>query len=216
MKLRYIVIGLFLLIVVTYGILAVLVLRLRATGTAAVPGFSAREAYPVALGEAQAWQEDCQLVSLNASWRGADPEALLEDEEVSWSFAFFSPRTRSLAVFAVTSHGAKRVDSRDASPNTRTIESDLWEVDSPQVLTSFLNQGGRDLLAQDPAATVSLRLGPGEEENSMTWLAIGISSDKKSTVTVEVDPTSGEILAAKHQAEPNALGALTRKVGRRI
>lgn len=196
MKLKYVLIGLLLLILVTYGILAVLVLNLRDRGSVVAPGFTAKEAYPLALTEARAWQEDCQLVSLNASWRGADLEAILEDEEVTWSFAFLSPSTRSLGIFAVTPQAAQRVDSRDASPNTRTIQPDSWQVDSPQVLTSFLNQGGRQLLAQDPTASVSLRLGPGEEENSMVWLAIGIASDKKSTITVQVDPGSGVVLAA--------------------
>ena len=196
MKLRYLVIGLLLVVVVTYGILAVLVLNLRGRGSGGAPGFTAKEAHPAALREARAWQEDCQLVSLNASWRGADAELLVEDEEVNWSVAYFSPRTRSLGIFAVTSRAAQLVDTRDVSPNTRTIEADSWQVDSPQVLASFLNQGGRDLLAQDPGATVSLRLGPGEAEDSMTWLAIGISSDKKTTVTVQVDPASGQVLAA--------------------
>lgn len=196
MKLRYVLIGLFLLILVTYGILAVLVLNLRDRGSVVAPGFTAKEAYPLALSEARAWQEDCQLVSLNASWRGADPEAIVEDEEVSWSFSFFSPTTRSLGIFAVTAHGARQLDSMDAPPNTRTIEEGHWQVDSHQVLTSFLNQGGRQLLAQDPAANVSLRLGPGEEENSMVWLAIAISGDKRDTITVQVDPGSGDVLAA--------------------
>jgi hypothetical protein len=196
LKLRYLVIGLLSLVVVTYGILAVLVLNFRGRGLAGAPGFTAKEAHPAALKEARAWQEDCQLVSLNASWRDTDAEALVEDEEVHWSFAYFSPGSRSLGVFAVTSQGAQLVDNRDASPSTRTIEADSWQVDSPQVLASFLNQGGRDLLAQDPASTVSVRLGPGEAEGSVTWLAVGISSDKKTTVTVQVDPTSGQVLAA--------------------
>jgi hypothetical protein len=196
-KLRYLVAGLFLLILVTYGILAVLVLKLRGGATAGAPGFTAKEAYTVAVQEAQAWQEDSQLVSLNASWRGVGAEAIVAGEEVSWSFAFFSPGTRSLGVFAVSSPGGgQRVGSMDASPNTKTIQPELWQVDSPRVLATFLNQGGREFLTEDSAATVSLRLGPGEDENSMVWLAIGISSDQESTLTVQVDAGTGEILGA--------------------
>lgn len=195
MKLRYVVIGLFLLILITYGLLAVLVLNLRGNVGAGQPGFTAREAYASAVREAQAWQQDCQLVSVNASWRGIGPEQLLGDEEVSWGFAFFSPSTRTVAILAVTSGGANRVNTMDAPPNTRTMEVDLWQVDSPQVLTTFLNQGGRELLAQDPAANVSLRLGSGEGNNSMAWSAIGIASNKQDTITVQIDPASGQVLA---------------------
>ena len=196
MKLKYLVIGLFLLILVTYGLLAVLVLNLRGGAPTKGPGFTAKEAYPSALREAQAWQQDCQLVSANASWRGIGPEELLKDEGVSWGFAFFSPSTRSLAIFAVTAQSAGRLDIMDASPNTRTIAADLWQVDSPQVLTTFLNQGGRELLAQDPDANVSLRLGPGEGDHSMAWLAIAISGDKQDNFTLQVDPANGQVLAA--------------------
>ena len=195
-KLKYVVIGLGVMVAVTYGALAILLVTSSGTRVPANPGLTAREALPRAQDAASTWQADAQLVSASASWRGVDAEALLEDEEVSWGFAFFSPSTRSLAIFAVTAQSAGQVDSMDASPNTRTIEAGLWEVDSPQVLTTFLNHGGRELLAQDPQANVSLRLGPGEGDNSMAWLAIGISSDKQDTVTVQVDPGNGQVLAA--------------------
>jgi hypothetical protein len=196
LKIKYVLVGLLLLIVVTYGILGVLVITLRGRGAPSGPGFTAKEAYPTALTEARAWQQDCELISANASWRGVQPDELLEDEDVSWGFAFFSPSTRSVGIFGVTSQHAERVDSRDASPNTRTIEAALWEVDSPQVLTTFLNEGGRELLGQDPGATVSLRLGPGEGDETMTWSAIGISSDKANTIAIQLDPASGQILTA--------------------
>jgi hypothetical protein len=196
LKIKYVLVGLLLLIVVTYGILGLLIVTLRGRGAPVGPGFTAKEAYPSALAEARAWQPDCELISANASWRGLQPDELVEDEDVSWGFTFFSPSTRSVGIFGVTSHDAERVDSRDASPSTKTIETALWQVDSPQVLTTFLNEGGRELLAQDPGATVSLRLGPGEGDGTMTWSAIGIGSDKANTIAIQVDPASGQILAA--------------------
>lgn len=195
MKLRSVIIGLVVLVAITYGAFAILLVSLSRNKTSAKPGFTAKEAYPTAQEAAQAWQGDAQLVSANASWRDLKPEELLE-EEVSWGFTFFSPQARSIRIFSVTPQGAQGVESIEATPNTRVADVGLWQVDSPQVLTLFLDHGGRDFLAQNPGATVSLRLGPAEGSESLVWLAFGISSADRSTLTVQVDPSSGEVRTA--------------------
>lgn len=195
MKLRYLIIALGLLVVAVYGALVVVLAGVLRTDTSAKPGFTAKEAYPTAQEAARAWQGDAQLVSANASWRDLQPEELLE-EEVSWGFTFFSPAARSIRIFSVTPEGAQGVESIDATPNTRVADVGLWQVDSPQVLTLFLDHHGRDFLAQHPDATVSLRLGPAEGSEPLVWLAFGISSADRSTLTVQVDPSSGEVKTA--------------------
>jgi hypothetical protein len=191
-KLKYLIIGLGLLVAVTYGILAILLVNSSFTRVPDSPGFTAKEAFPRALEAARAWQSDAQLVSANASWRGLRPEELMA-EEVSWSFAFFSPQARSVRIWSMTAQGAAAVETINASPKTRALESAAWEVDSPQVLTAFLNHGGSGFLEANPEATVSLRLGPSEDGESPIWLAFGISSSNRSTLTVQVDPVSGEV-----------------------
>lgn len=195
MKLRSVIIGLVVLVAITYGAFAILLVSLSRNKTSAKPGFTAKEAYPTAQEAAQAWQGDAQLVSASASWRDLKPEELLE-EEVSWGFTFFSPAARSIRIFSVTPEGAQGVESIDATPNTRVADVGLWQVDSPQVLTLFLDHGGREFLAQNPGATVSLRLGPAEGSEPLVWLAFGISSANRSTLTVQVDPSSGEVKTA--------------------
>ncbi|MGB3905218.1 MAG: hypothetical protein WBB22_09865 [Anaerolineae bacterium] len=195
MKLRYLVIALGLLVVVVYGALVVVLAGVLRTDTSAKPGFTAKEAYPNAVKTAQGWQGDAQLVSANASWRDFKPEELLE-EEVSWGFTFFSPQTRSIRIFAVTPAGAQGVESIDVTPRTRVVDVGLWQVDSPEVLAVFLDHGGRDFLTQHPGATVSLRLGPGEGDEPLVWLAFGISGTDSSSLTVQVNPGSGEVKTA--------------------
>ena len=195
MKLRSVIIGLVVLVAITYGAFAILLVSLSRNKTSAKPGFTAKEAYPTAQEAAQAWQGDAQLVSANASWRDLKPEELLE-EEVSWGFTFFSPQARSMRIFSVTPEGAQGVESIDATPNTRVADVGLWQADSPQVLTLFLDHGGREFLAEHPSATVSLRLGPAEGSEPLVWLAFGISSANRSTLTVQVDPNSGEVKTA--------------------
>ncbi len=195
MRLRYLIIGLGLLIVVVYGVIAVLLVRLSPGRGVGPRGFTAKEAYPSGLQAAQAWQGDVQLVSANASWRDLRPEELLGEQAV-WAFTFFSPLARQIKIVSVTPDGAEAVDSIDVTPNTRTIDVGLWQVDSDQVLNLFLDHGGRDFLGQNPDATVSLRLGPGEGAEPIVWMAFGISSASSSTHTVQVDPTSGEVKSA--------------------
>lgn len=195
MKLRYVIIGLGLLIVVVYGVFAILLVRLSPGRGAGQPGFTAKEAYPSALKAAQAWQGDAQLVSANASWRDLAAEELL-DAEVAWAFTFFSPLARQIRILSVTPNAAEAVESIDVTPRTRVADVELWQVDSPQVLRAFLDHGGREFLSENPDATASLRLGPGEGGEPLVWLAFGISSGNKSTHTVQVDPTDGQVKSA--------------------
>jgi hypothetical protein len=191
-KLKYLIVGLVLLVAVTYGGLAILLVNSSFTEVSESRGFSARDALPAAEEAARAWQSDAQLVSANASWRGLPPDELLT-AEVSWSYTFFSPQARTVRVWSVTPQGAAAAETITANPNTRVLDFATWKVDSPQVLTTFLDHGGRGFLEENPEATVNLRLGPSEEGESSIWLAFGLSSSNRSTLTVQVDPTSGEV-----------------------
>jgi hypothetical protein len=191
-KLKLAIVGLVLLVAATYGVLAILLVYTSIGGAPDKPGFTAQEALPSAQEAARAWQEDAQLMSANASWRGLPPEELLE-EDVSWAFAFFSPGARSLRVFQVTTQGAEEAETMDANPNTKVVDAGLWQVDSGDVLCTFLDQGGRDFLQENPEATVTLRLGSTQDGDSPVWLAMGISSADKNTIVVQVDPVNGAV-----------------------
>ncbi len=194
-KVKYVLIGLGVLVAVTYGALAILLVNSSRIRVPSNPGFTAAEALPRAQEAASAWQADAQLVSANASWRGLPPDDLL-GEEVAWSFTFFSPQTRSIRIISVSPQGAATAETLNASPNTRVVDLSNWQVDSPQVLRAFLDHGGRAFLGENPQATVSLRLGPSESGDSLVWLAFGIYSPNRSTLTVQVDPISGQVRAS--------------------
>lgn len=191
-KFKLLAIGLGVLVLLTYGVLAILLVSVSGDSAADKPGFTAKEALGRAEKEARAWQADAQLVSANASWRGLPASALVEGD-VTWSFTFFSPHMRSISILSVTAQSASLAETLDASPATKVADLAEWEVDSHQVLTAFLDHGGRGFLDENPDATVSLRLGPSEDGESLVWLAFGISSSSRSTVTVQVDPLSGEV-----------------------
>lgn len=193
MKIRLLIIVLGVVVVAVYGVLALLLTGVIGGNPWASAELTAKRSYPVALQNAQAWQADAQLVSATASWREVDSEAEL-DKEASWGFTFFSPRKRQLKIVAVTQQGAEEVETMDVPGQVHPVDADSWEVDSPRVLALFLDYGGRDFLARYPGATVTLRVGSEEGGERLVWLAFGIYSADRSTMTVQVDAKSGEVI----------------------
>ncbi len=193
MKLKVLLIVLGVALVGVYGILAVLLVRPPGGASSAQAGFTAKDAYPPALAEAQAWQGDARLVSATASWRDVTAEQPVQ-ERSSWGFTFFSQQARQIRIVSVTAQGVESVESINVPPRVRIVDVTSWQVDSPQVLDLFLNHGGRDFLAQHPGATVTLRLGPEEGGERLVWLASGIYNTDRSTMTIQVDASSGEVI----------------------
>jgi hypothetical protein len=198
-RLRILILILAVLLVAVYGTLAVLVLAMGGTDSAdqgAQPRTleTARDTYPAAVAEAQNWQDEAQLVSATASWSNVQT---LEDlqQTAAWGFTFLSPQTRQVRVVSVTPDGAEHVQTADATAKTRGVEVSAWRVDSEQVLNLFLDNGGRDFLAQYPGATITLRVGLEEDSERLVWYAMGIYSPERATIVVVVDATTGELLS---------------------
>jgi hypothetical protein len=147
----------------------------------------------LAVSEAQNWREDAQLVSATASWANVASEGQLA-EDVAWGFTFLSEQSAEMQILSVTRLGAERAREMRSTSTLRVADVASWQVDSPQALALFLEHGGRDFLSQHPGATISLRLGPEEESSRLVWLAIGIHSADKSTMVLEVDASTGEVL----------------------
>ncbi|MFB0536888.1 MAG: hypothetical protein ACETWR_18140, partial [Anaerolineae bacterium] len=69
-----------------------------------------------------------------------------------------------------------------------------WRVESPQALSIFLDQGGRDFLAAHADADVHLRLLTHIENETLLWLAIGLSADDGLAYTVRIDAVTGAVV----------------------
>jgi hypothetical protein len=198
-RLRILILILAVLLIAVYGTLAVLVLAVGGTDSTdqeAEPHTleTARDTYPAAVAEAQSWQDEAQLVSATASWSNVQTEADLQ-QTAAWGFTFLSPQTRQVRVVSVTPDGAEHVQTADATAKTRGVEVSAWRVDSKEVLNLFLDNGGRDFLAQYPGATITLRVGLEEGSERLVWYAMGIYSPERATIVVAVDATSGELLS---------------------
>jgi hypothetical protein len=197
-RLRIVILILAVLLIAVYGTLAVLVLAMGGTDSEAQADEprtmeTARDTYPAAVAEAQSWEDEAQLVSATASWSNVQTEEDLQ-QTVEWGFTFLSPQTRQVRVVSVTPDGAEHVQTADATAKTRGVQVSAWRVDSEQVLSLFLDNGGRDFLAQYPGATVTLRVGLDEGNERLMWYAMGIYSPERATIVVAVDATTGELL----------------------
>ena len=203
MKFKLLIVILGAMLIAVYGALAVLIVGFSGSGspestptpesgTGEGP-LTAREAYALAVSEAQNWREDAQLVNATASWVNVDSEEQLA-EEVAWGFTFLSAQSREAKIVSVTRLGAESVRDMPSTAAMRTADVASWDVDSPEVVSLLLEHGGRDFLSQHPGATISLRLGPEEESSRLVWLALGIQSADKSTMVLEVDASTGEVL----------------------
>jgi len=200
-KLVLVILGVVLVLV--YGTLAVLIVGFSGRGSAATAPTSeggtgdgpltAREAYALAVSEAQNWREDAQLVSATASWANVASEEQLA-ADVAWGFTFLSAQSAETQILSVTRVGAERAREMRSPSSMRTADVTSWQVDSPEVVNLFLEQGGRDFLSQHPGATISLRLGQEEESSRLVWLAIAIQSAEKATMVLKVDASTGEVL----------------------
>jgi hypothetical protein len=198
-RLRIVILILAVLLIAVYGTLAVLVLAMGGTDSEAQADEprtmeTAKDTYPAAVSEAQSWQDEAQLVSATASWSNVQTEEDLQ-QTVEWGFTFLSPQTRQVRVVSVTPDGAEHVQTADATAKTRGVQVSAWRVDSEQVLSLFLDNGGRDFLAQYPGTTITLRVGLEEDSERLVWYAMGIYSPERATIVVAVDATTGELLS---------------------
>ena len=203
MKFKLLIVILGAMLIAVYGALAVLIVGFSGdappentptsgSGTGEGP-LTAREAYALAVSKAQNWREDAQLVNATASWANVASEEQLA-ADAAWGFTFVSGQSAEMEILSVTRLGAERVREMRSPSSLRTADIGSWQVDSPEVVSLFLEHGGRDFLSQHPGATISLRLGPEEASSRLVWLAIGIQSADKSTMVLEVDASTGEVL----------------------
>jgi len=191
-----VVIGLALLVAV---VLAALVLQ-RPQGAAGGPppglpvgstgGATARQAYPLAVEAAQAWQPDGRLAVASANWRyhhGRWPD------QVGWTFQFYSPATRRIALVAVEEGRAQLLREALSPYPLPTFDEADWRVDSPEALEVWWGAGGESFMARHSEVGLAAQLRPAEGgEGRPVWTVTGLSGDRVWIVVV--DGVTGERL----------------------
>jgi hypothetical protein len=196
-----VLIGLLVLVLAVYGGLLWLVtgsgVQVGPTAPRPTPPWkvlTALEAYPLAEEAARAWQPDAQLSSASSSWgSGTPPQELLEGR-TTWGFHFVSPSTSQFCIVSVVGEGARVVES-DGIPQVPVLLAVAdWHVDSPQALSIFLDNGGRDFLAAHASADTHLHLLNSVENETLLWLATGLAADDGVAHTVSIDAVTGAVI----------------------
>ena len=155
---------------------------------------TAREAYPLAEGAAKAWQPDAKLSNASSSWgSGATPQKLLEGK-TTWGFHFISPSTSQFCVVSVMGDEAPIIDSGSIPKVPVLLGLSEWHVDSPQALSIFLDNGGRDFLAAHADADVHLHLLTSIENETLLWLATALSPNDRVAHTVPINAITGAVV----------------------
>jgi hypothetical protein len=158
------------------------------------PVRTAQEAYSLAKEVARAWQPDARLSNATSAWgSGATPQELLEGK-TTWGFHFVSPAAGQFCVVSVVGDEAQVIESGSIPRVPVLLEVADWHVDSPQALSIFLDHGGRDFLAAHADADVHLRLLTGIENETLLWLAVGLSANDGLAHTVPIDAVSGAVV----------------------
>ena len=195
-------IGLVVVVLAVYGGLLLVVTRGGVKiGSAAPPRptspwkvLTAQEAYPLAEKVARAWQPDVKLSNASSSWgSGATSQVLLEGK-TTWGFHFISPSTSQFCIVSVMGEEARVIDSGDMPRVPVLLALADWHVDSPQALSIFLDHGGRDFLAAHADADVHLHLLTGIENETLLWMASGLSPNDRVAHTVPIDAVTGEVV----------------------
>lgn len=194
LRIRLLLWGLAGVVIVVYGALGYSVYRSRRHPAASSPetAFTAQTAYPLVEGTAKEWRDDAYLLSATAAWSQTTEEGLQEGK-TSWAFYFLSPLARQIRVFSVTAEEVAGIRTMDALSVPSGVDLSRWQMDSPQVIKIFLDQGGRDFLARHPGAAVHLRLAA-QGDGRLVWMASGLSSQDESSFSLEIDATTGEVI----------------------
>jgi hypothetical protein len=151
-------------------------------------------AYQQALALASGWQPDVQLVGATTSWQLASGDRLTLHRQ-AWSFSFYSPVTRRIQMVTVDRNGARAGRQQSVSVAPRTVEPD-WQLDSDDLLLTFLGYGGADFIGAHPSANVHLQL-KGEGTGRSIWFITAVDPATRQTLVVPVDAHSRTVVLSE-------------------
>jgi len=166
------------------------------TTSSPVAGFpegaaTARQAFSLAAGQADQWQDDAGLAAVSCHWPAAGMQA---DDQVTWAFQFFSPSTQRLA-FVMVTDGAARLVREGVSPYVvPTLSTEEWRVDSDQALRVWWERKGKALAARRSDIDLTMQLRASDGGGRPVWVVVGMLTSANTAYTVMVDATDGAVV----------------------
>jgi len=152
---------------------------------------TALSSYQVALPVAQQWAADAKLLNARAAWPEGDA---FDPEAAAWNFVFYSPGQSATALISVSQNQAQLISNRGIEQRLNVYATTGWQVDSPQLLSIVMENGGRDFLERHRQGKLTLTL---DTNDRFVWRARLINTEVPASLTVQVDPEDGEIISSE-------------------
>lgn len=154
----------------------------------AVEARTALSSYQAAQPVAQGWAADAKLLNARAAWPEGDS---FDPEAAAWNFVFYSPGQSATALISVSQNRAQLISNREIDRRLNVYATGGWEVDSPQLLSIALENGGRAFLEQYGSSKLTLTL---DANDQFAWRARLINTEAPASLTLHVNPTTGEVM----------------------
>lgn len=163
------------------------------TATVSEP-LALRPAYRQALALALNWQPDAQVCSAMTSWQVASGNSLTLGRS-AWAFQFYSPAQRQIQTITVDHGGAGLGRMQAAKTAPQQVMPD-WDLESQELLLTFLGYGGQEFLDAHPSANMHLQLKADGTERSV-WYVTAVDPGTRQTLTIVIDARSREVVSGE-------------------
>ena len=155
-------------------------------------GAAYRQALTLALG----WQPDVQLSGATTTWALANGDRLTLSRS-AWSFNFYSPAARQIQVVTVDRTGTQAGRRRSVSDAPQPVSSD-WNLDSDDLLLTFLSYGGQAFLGDHPGANVHVWL-EAKEDGRSVWYMTAVDPVTRQSLFIGMDARSRQIVMSENE-----------------
>jgi hypothetical protein len=154
---------------------------------------TARSLYPQAEAAARQWQTDVQLAGVTTSW--SQTAVNLVGNPTTWMFRFYSPSQKRLYLVSVTPDGQvtgmPHFQTQTSPP--AMIDVEAWQIDAPDALAAWLDNGGGSFLGQHPGIEVLAQLSADETRGGQpVWTVVGLGDAPDEYWVVLVDANTGQ------------------------
>lgn len=162
--------------------------------TSVFQGQTAQIAYALAQQQAAAWQGDAQLISATATWPQGASRDQMRSGAADWGFTFYAPSSNAIAVFSVTGAQANLVTQGQADNPMNPADLSGWQIDSPAVSSTLLEQGGSAFIDQEGLTTLVLTLSANTQAGRIEWFASLVGNQTGNSLNLVMNATTGEVI----------------------
>ena len=150
-------------------------------------------AFGIAQQQVFSWSNDAVLLSVKATFPYGSALENINDGRSSWTVTFYSPAKGAAQTVSVVSGAVNVVGERSMEAKPEPAGIGGWRLDSDEILTIFLQQGGEEFLEQNNVSTLTMALTTDNPTGRVEWLVSLFGDQTNRSLTLRMDAGSGEI-----------------------